>query len=96
MRAVGEKKVELSKLSKEQLPSEMQSMTPEQRTAYLEKKRKERAGLQARIRALVKARKAYVAAKRKLHASSAKDSFDEVVLAAMREQLSKKGFAPGK
>jgi len=94
--AVKEKKVELEKMAQKDLPQEMQAMKPEQRKVYLQKKSEERSKLKKQIQLLVKARKAYVAAKRKEQASNGKKSFDEAVLGAMKAQLKKKGFESGK
>jgi hypothetical protein len=82
--------VRLETLPKEQLPREMQSMTPGERTTYLQRKEAERAKVQVRINALSKQRQAFLDAELKKHAS--KDAFDEKVAEAIRLQAKRKGI----
>ncbi len=85
-----EKKLEVAKLKKEQLPEEMQKMKPEEREAYVEKKSAERAEIQAKINTLNEERRKYVADKQK--EKSADQTLDQAILSAVRKQAVKKGY----
>ncbi len=83
----------LSKLSKDELPKVMQTMTPAERTAYLAKMAKKRAEIKQRIVELSKERDAYVVAARAKNAPSAPaDTFGDAFGAVVAEQLEASGF----
>lgn len=82
--------VRLEALPKDQLPKEMQSMAPAERTTYLQRKETERTKVQSRINELTKQRQAFLDAEQKKHAS--KDTFDRSVAEAIRLQAKRKGI----
>jgi Mg-chelatase subunit ChlD len=84
--------VKLEDLKPDQLPPELQKMTPTERKAFVEQKRKERDELQSKIAELAKRRDAYVAAEREkmAKASPAAAAFDERVSTVVREQADAK------
>lgn len=82
--------VRLDALPKDQLPREMQAMSPAERTAYLQRKEAERAKVQARIDTLSKQRQAFLDAE--LKKRSSKDAFDQKVAEAIRIQAKRKGI----
>ncbi len=85
--------LKLADMKDEQLPPEMRKMTLEQRQACVTEKQKERAGIQAKIAELSKARDAYILdEQKKLTAASAakKDSFDAKVAETINKQADAK------
>ncbi len=92
--ACKEKSFDVTKIKAKELPKEMRGMNPEQCKAYVDRKAKERAAIQAKILALNTKRNAYVTQKRKEMAQ--KDgvkTLDEVVASTVRAQAEKKGYA---
>ncbi len=84
-----EKGFDLKKLSDAELPAEMKKMSPEERAAYVEKKRTEREELQKQLKSLAEERDKFIAEKSK---SEAKEStLGAAVSTAVREQAEKKG-----
>ena len=91
-----EKDFDITKVKKEDLPKELQSMTMEQRKEYVAEKAKERAAIQAKIMALNKERMTYVSQKRQEMAEKeGKTTLDEVVAQTVRDQAQKKGYVFG-
>jgi hypothetical protein len=88
--AVKEQKADVAKLKAEELPAEMQKLSPEERKAYVETKAQERAAMQAKIQALNQEREKYVAARMKDIAGT--NTLDAVVISAVREQSAKRNF----
>ncbi len=83
----------LSKLSKDELPQAMQSMTPAERSDYLATMAKKRAEIKQRIVELSKERDAFVAAARSKNAPNAPgDTFGDAFGAVVAEQLEASGF----
>ena len=83
----------LKELDKKVLPDEMQKMTEAERTAHLEKMKKSRAEIKAKIAELSKERQAYIAAERdKLAGGKADKTLSDVMTGSVREQLKKSGF----
>lgn len=80
----------MAKLKAEDLPAEMQKLSPEERKAYVETKAKERAEMQTKINALNHEREKYVAAR--LKEMSGTNTLDAVVISAVREQSAKRNF----
>ncbi len=91
--AVGAGYVKVGELRKEQLPAEMQAMTPAQRDAYVKDQSAKRAKIQTQINDLLAKRRAYIEAEQKKGAD--KDGFDAQVETIIRTQASKKGIAYG-
>jgi len=86
-----QKEFALEKVKTEDLPPEMQKMTPEERKAYVEKMSAARADLQKRILTLNKEREAYVTSKQKDDANA--KTLDTEVAKAVKSQAAKKGIA---
>lgn len=80
--------VKLEELKEADLPPEMQTLKPEERQAYLDKKAAERAQIQSDIQKLNEARNKYVAEKAK--ESGQDDTLDKAIVKAVREQAEKK------
>ena len=84
-----EKGFDVKKLSEAELPEEMKKMTPDERVAYVEKKRAEREETQQKLKSLAAARDKFVAEKSKSDASES--TLGKAVSTAVREQAEKKG-----
>lgn len=87
--AIKEKKVKLEELKKEQLPEEMQKMTPEQRKAHLDKLDKKRTELTREAAELDKKRSDFIQKKLAEDKKGAKDGFDNQVVEMLRKQAEK-------
>lgn len=91
--ALEQKKVELKDIPKDQLPKEMQSMTPEEREAHVKKLADQRKEIQKKIGELEVKRQAFIAEERKKQVDASKpESLGEAFLKAVREQAKKKGY----
>jgi hypothetical protein len=88
--AVNQKKVDIAKLKKEELPQEMQNMTPEQRTAYLNDMQKKRQVIQEQINQLNTDRRKFIEAEQKKSAS--KNTLDKAIIGAVRKQAAEKKY----
>ena len=86
-----DKKLEVAKLSADELPEEMKKMTPKEREAYVEKKTAERAELQAKISTLNTERRKYVAEEQKK--LSGDNTLDKAVIDAVRKAAVRKGYS---
>ncbi|OHB76736.1 MAG: hypothetical protein A2Z34_02775 [Planctomycetes bacterium RBG_16_59_8] len=91
--ALVENRRKIEELKPEELPAEMQKMTPEERVAHIEKKRKEREEIQKEIAELSKQRDEHVKAEMKKLSLGGEKSFDEEVRKTIREQAEKKGYS---
>lgn len=87
-----DKAFKLDEVKKEDLPAEMQGMSPEERKAHLEKKAAEREGLQKRIAQLSAERQKFIDAEVKEKGLDQNKAFDQAVQKAVREQAEKKGL----
>ena len=85
-----EGKIKVSDIPAEQLPEEMQKMSKEERTAYVEKKAKERENIQSNIEELNKKRTAFLIKKQ---AENKDNTLDAAMLKIIREQASKKKYS---
>lgn len=91
--AIEEKGAEaLDDMDEEELPEEMQKMDKEERKEYVSKKSKERDAIQKEIQELSNQRNKYIADERKKMSSGSKNTLDEVMLKAVREQAESKNF----
>ncbi|MFH0939162.1 MAG: vWA domain-containing protein [Planctomycetota bacterium] len=99
--AVKNNNVKLEEVKLNEMPVEMQKMSPDERKAYLEEKAKLRAKIQAKIQELDKQRKEYVSAEMKKQAEVAAgpgtvaipaDTLDSAMSKAIIEQAAKAGF----
>lgn len=87
---IRENRVKLEDVKTKDLPEVMQKMTMSERKAYLEKKSKEREEIRKMILELSKKRQDFI--KKTLENKGTRDSFDQVVEKALREQAAKKGI----
>ena len=86
-------KVKLDDVKTDQLPREMQKMTPAERKAYLKKQADERQKIREEIKTLSAKRRKYIADARKKEAETSKAaSLDEAVIKTIRTQATKKKF----
>ncbi|MCX6578745.1 MAG: VWA domain-containing protein [Candidatus Aminicenantes bacterium] len=85
-----EGKVDVEKLDEKSLPEEMKKMSKEERKQYIEKKKKERADIQAKINLLREERDKYVAEQRKKEAGD--KTLDQAMIDAIRAQAAKKNY----
>jgi len=83
-------RVDVDKLSDEELPPEMKKMSKAERKAYVEKRTKERAAIQKKIQTLQDARRSYIEKEQKKNAKT--NTLDTVVIKAVRDQAVKKDF----
>ena len=90
--ALKDGRVKLGDVKKEDLPAEMQKMTPVEQKAHLEGRAKDRLKIQKEIRTLNEARKKHVAAEMKKHAKGEAKTLGGALLAPMRKQAEKRGF----
>ena len=90
--AMKDKKVDLAKLKKEQLPENMQKMSEEEQKTYVKEMAEKRTGIQKQIQELSEARKKHVAVEMKKRAEKGEDTLDAAMIKTVREQASKKNF----
>jgi hypothetical protein len=82
----------LAELKEEELPAEMKGMNATQRKEYVDKKAKERETIQTKIREVNENREKYIADERKKQSGESKNTLDEAMLGAVREQATKKNY----
>ena len=82
----------LESVKSEDLPSELQKLSIEERTKEIEKRLAERSEIRKQILALSKQRTDYIAAEQKKGKGGPQNGFDAAVSAALRQQLAKKGI----
>ncbi len=92
--AVKENEVKLDDMKDSELPAEMKGMNAKQRKEYVDKMEKKRVEIQAKIKTLSEEREKYVAKERQK--LSGKNTLDEAVLGAVREQAENKNYSFGK
>jgi Mg-chelatase subunit ChlD len=90
--AVKAKKVKLEDLKENELPREMQKMTPKERKEYLEKVEKRREELRKKALELDKRRSSFIEEKLSRDRKAGKDGFDNQVLETLRKQAKKHGI----
>ncbi len=83
--------VDLKDIAEEDLPEEMQAMSPEERQAYVDLKLAERAEIQARINGLNAERVAYVTEKRA--ELSPENTLGEALIQTVRGQAEARGYS---
>lgn len=88
--AVREGRVSLESIEADQLPEEMEDMSDEERTEYLEEKERERGEIRGRIEELTGERDAYIA--EQIASAGAEGSFDAQVLRMIQTQAAEKGI----
>ena len=82
----------LESVKSEDLPSELQKLSVEDRTKDIEKRLAERREIRKQILALSKQRTEYIAAEQQKRNGGVQNGFDVAVSAALRQQLAKKGI----
>jgi len=90
--AVAEKRVDLATVDTEDLPAEMQDMTPEQRKEHIAQLAAQRAEVQKQIHDLNAKREAYVRAEMEKKGLGEGSAFDAALRTAVREQAAGKDF----
>lgn len=84
--------IKLADVKEEDLPENMQKMTPEQREAYVQKMNDERTAIQEQIKDLAAKRSAFVQNEMKKLAVDDESAFDAAIRRAVRQQAESKGF----
>jgi hypothetical protein len=87
-----EKSFDITKIKKEQLPKEMQTMSIIQRKAHVEKKTAKRAEINKQIKDLSIKRKSFVAEKKKVAGEKDGNSLDVAMINAIHSQAKTKNF----
>jgi hypothetical protein len=85
-------RVKVEEMKREQLPPEMQGMSPKERLAYVGKMKKKRAKIQGEIAELNKKRSAFIKKKMAKRGQSKDSAFDIAVGGALRKQARTKGI----
>jgi hypothetical protein len=88
--AVKDKKVDLAKVEKEQLPDEMKGMSGKERNEYVEKQLKKREEVQKKINSLNEDRRKYV--DKEMKKQSKDNTLDAAIIKTIREQAVKKNY----
>ncbi|HEY8400571.1 MAG TPA: VWA domain-containing protein [Cytophagaceae bacterium] len=88
--AIEEKEVDITKIPKEDLPQQMQSMTNEQKQKYVMEKKAERDKIKNEITELSKKREEYIAEQKKN--SSDENMLDNAMLNSIKKQAASKNF----
>ena len=84
--------VQLDRLKKDDLPVDMQKMTPAARKALIEKRLAERKGMRAQILAISRKRDAYLASAQAKRNGGKQTGFDAAVAAALKKELAPRGI----
>jgi hypothetical protein len=82
----------LDSVKTEDLPSDLQKLSTEERKKEIEKRLADRSEIRKQILALSKQRTEYIAAEQKKRKGGAQSGFDVAVSTALRQQLAKKGI----
>ena len=82
----------LESVKSEDLPSELQKLSAEDRAKEIEKRLAERKEIRKQILSLSKQRSEYIAAEQRKRSGGKQNGFDVAVSAALRQQLAKKGI----
>lgn len=93
--AVREKEVDPAKLPVEELPENMRTMKPEERTAFIEDATKQRVSIQKRIAELSAEREEFITRERAKLAKAGEKTLDEAMVETTREQAAKVGYVFG-
>jgi len=80
----------LGSVKEEDLPSELRSLSPDDRTKEIERRLAERREIRKQILELSKQRADYIGAEQKKRSGGTKNSFDLAVSSALKEQLQRK------
>ncbi|RME25631.1 MAG: VWA domain-containing protein [Deltaproteobacteria bacterium] len=88
-------RTKLEDVREELLPPEMRRMSKAERRAYLDRMKKRRAELKAKIKKLNAERQAYIAKKRREQAEKGPKTLGDALVEAIREQAARKNFRFG-
>lgn len=91
--AMKDENFDLTKIAEKDLPKPMQGLDDEQRVTYVKKQTKTRIELQTQILKLNTDRNKHIAKARREKASGEKESLDEVMVKAIKEQAVLKGYS---
>ncbi len=94
VQAVENGKVKLESIKTEELPDELQKLTPEARQKMVDEKIAERKKIREQIVELSKKRDAYIAEVQKKQADASKSGFDSAVSDALKAQISRRVVKP--
>src|SRR5215208_2500996 len=86
----------LESVKSEDLPSQLQKLSAEERTKDIERRLAERSEIRKQILSLSKQRIEYIAAEQKKRNGGAQNGFDDAVSTALRQQVAKKGIRYGR
>ena len=92
LQAIENGSTKLESVKTEDLPSELQKMSAEERAKEIEKRLAERKEIRKQILSLSKQRTDFIAAEQQKRQGGAQNGFDVAVSAALRQQLAKKGI----
>jgi Mg-chelatase subunit ChlD len=84
--------IKIDSIKTEDLPADLKSLSPQERTKEIERRLAERREIRKQILALSKQRTDYIAAEQKKRSGGTSNSFDVAVSSALKEQLAKKGI----
>ncbi len=84
--------IKLADVKEEDLPENMQKMTPEEREAYVQKMNDERTAIQEQIKELAAKRTTFVQNEMKKLGVDDESAFDAAIRRAVRQQAESKGF----
>lgn len=90
--AIEKKNLELSEIPKDELPEDLQMLTPEKQKEYLETKRRARVKIQEEIAKLNQQRAEHLKIKAVEEGDAGAVHFDDAVLKAVRDQAQAKSF----
>jgi hypothetical protein len=82
----------LESVKSDDLPSELQKLSAEERAKDIEKRLAERKEIRKQILSLSRQRSAYIGAEQEKRNGGVRNGFDVAVSAALRQQLAKKGI----
>ncbi|QEH36918.1 hypothetical protein OJF2_55030 [Aquisphaera giovannonii] len=94
VQAVESGKVKLDAVKAEDLPDDLQKLSPEDRKKVVEKKIEERKAIREKILELSKKRDAFIQQEREKQAARKPAGFDEAVSAALKEQIARRAPKP--
>lgn len=84
--------VKIDSIKTEDLPADLKSLSPQERTKEIERRLAERREIRKQILVLSKQRTDYIAAEQKKRSGGTSNSFDMAVSSALKEQLAKRGI----
>ena len=89
--AVQNKAVDVKKMKDDELPAQLQKMSPADRETYIQKVSADRARIQARINDLNEKRRVFLADQAKKNAQS--NTLDQAILTSVKDEAARRGFS---